>query len=62
MSQFLGINTRVSLATLRRPPTSEEERSKRIIRRKTFDMAGAGAADTKYPPLPDIAKERSNKM
>ena len=27
---------------------------------KTFDMAGAN--DVKYPPLPDIAKERSNRM
>ena len=64
MSRFLGINTRVSVETLRRLPTSEEETSKRTNRRKTFDMAGTGTGDgdTKYPPLPDIAKDRSNKM
>ena len=63
-SRYLGINTRVSLVTLREPLTSEEATSKGRNRHKTFDMAGAGAGDgdTKYPPLPDIAKERSNKM
>ena len=62
-SQLLSINTRVFLAMLRRPPTSMEETSRGIIRhKKTFGMAGTGAANTKHPPLPDIAKERSNKM
>ena len=59
-SRFLGINTRVSVETLREPLTSEEVTSKRRNRHKTFDMAGTG--NTKYPPLPDIAMERSNKM
>ena len=61
-SQFLGINTRVSLATLRRLPTSEEETSNEQTGCKTFDITGTGAGDAKYPPLPDIVKERSNKM
>ena len=50
------------METLREPLTSEEVTSKRRNRHKTFDMAGTGAGDAKYPPLPDIAKERSNKM
>ena len=62
MSRFLGINTRVSLETLRRPSTSEEETSEGTNRHQTFDMAGASAGDARYPPLPDIVKERSNKM
>ena len=59
-SQFLGIKAPVSLETLRELQTSEETTSKRRTGVKTFDMASAG--NPKYPPLPDIAMERSNKM
>ena len=59
-SRFLGIKAPVSLETLRELLTSEEATSKRKTGVKTFDMAGAGNA--KYPPLPDITMERSNKM
>ena len=45
---------------LRELLTSEEVTSKRKTGGKTFDMAGTG--DAKYPPLPDIAMERSNRM
>ena len=60
MSRFLGIKAQVSLETLRELLTSEEATSITIAGDRTFDMAGA--SDGKYPPLPDIAKERLNKM
>ena len=59
-SQFLSIKAQVSLETLREPLTSKEATPKTTPGDKTFHMAGAN--DTKYPPLPDIAKERSNRM
>ena len=48
------------METLRELLTSEEATSRTRRGVKTFDMAVAG--DAKYPPLPDIAMERSNKM
>ena len=60
MSQFLGIKAQVSLETPRELLTSEEATPKTTPGNRTFDMAGAN--DVKYPPLPDIAKERSNRM
>ena len=60
MSRFLGIKARVSWETLRELLTSEEATSRARTGGETFDMAGAG--DARYPPLPDIAMERSNRM
>ena len=60
MSQFLSIKAQVSLETLREVLTSEEATPKTTPADRTFDMAGAN--DAKYPPLPDIVKERSNRM
>ena len=54
MSRFLGIKAQVSLETLRELLTSEGTTSQTAPGDKTFDMAGAN--DTKYLPLPDIAK------
>ena len=59
-SRFLSIKARVSLETLRELLTSEEATPRTRTGGKTFDMAGAG--DAKYPPLPDITMERSNRM
>ena len=59
-SRFLGIKAQVSMETLRELLTSEEATPRTSPGNKTFDMAGAN--DTKYPPLPDIAMERSNRM
>ena len=59
-SQFLSIKAQVSLEILRELLTSEEATPRTRTGDKTFDMAGAD--NTKYPPLPDIAKERSNRM
>ena len=59
-SRFLSIKTQVSLEMLRELLTSEGTTSRTAPRDKTFDMAGAN--DAKYPPLPDIAYERSNRM
>ena len=60
MSRFLSIKAQVSLEMLREPLTSEGTTSRTPPGNKTFDMAGAN--NVKYPPLPDIAKERSNRM
>ena len=60
MSRFLSIKAQVSSEILRELLTSEEATSRTRTGDKTFDMAGAD--DMKYPPLPDIAKERSNRM
>ena len=60
MSQFLSIKAQVSLETLRELLTSEEATPKTAPGDRTFDMAVANNA--KYPSLPDIAKERSNRM
>ena len=60
MSRFLGIKARVSFEMLRELLTLEEATSKRRTGIKTFDMAGTSNA--KYPPLPDITMERSNRM
>ena len=60
MSRFLSIKAQVSLETLRELPTSEEGTPRTKTGDKTFDMAGTN--DAKYPPLPDIAKERSNRI
>ena len=59
-SRFLSIKAQVSLETLRELLTSEGATSRTAPGDKTFDMAGTNYA--KYPPLPDIAKERSNRM
>ena len=59
-SRFLSIKAQVSLETLRELLTSEEATPRTTTGDKTFNMAGAN--DVKYPPLPDIAKERSNRM
>ena len=59
-SRFLGIKAQVSLETLRELLTSEEATSIITTGNRTYDMTGA--SDRKYPPLPDIAKERLNKM
>ena len=59
-SRFLGIKAQVSLETLIELLPPEEATPRTTTGRRTFDMAGAN--DGKYPPLPDIAKERSNKM
>ena len=59
-SRFLSIKAQVSLETLRELLTSEEGTPRTTPGDKTFDMAGAN--DAKYPPLPDIAKDRSNRM
>ena len=57
-SRFLGIKAQVSLETLREPADLGGNNIWNTIRPvKTFDMAGAN-----YPPLPNIAKERSNRM
>ena len=45
---------------LRELPTSVEATPGTETGDRTFDMAGAN--NRKHPPLPDIAKERSNKM
>ena len=60
MSRFLGIKAQVSLEMLRELLVTEEATPRATTGNRTFDMAGAN--DGKYPPLPDIAKERSNKM
>ena len=61
MSRFLGIKAQVSLEMLRELLTSEGTTSRTPPGgKKTFDMAGANNA--KYPPLPNITKERSNRM
>ena len=60
MSRFLSIKAQVSLEMLRELLTSEGTTSRTAPGNKTFKMAGAN--DAKYPPLPDIAKERSNRM
>ena len=60
MSRFLSIKAQVSLQMLRELLTSEEATPKTTPGDRTFDMAGTN--DVKYPPLPDIAKERSNRM
>ena len=59
-SRFLSIKAQVSLEMLRELLTSEEATPKTTPGDRTFNMAGAN--DAKYPPLPDIAKERSNRM
>ena len=59
-SRFLGIKAQVSSETLRELLTSEEATSITTTGDRTFDMAGV--SDEKYPLLPDIAKERLNKM
>ena len=59
-SRFLGIKARVSLEMLRELLTLEEATPRTRTGGKTFDMAGA--SDARYPPLPDIAMERSNRM
>ena len=59
-SRFLSIKAQVSLEILRELLTSVEATPRTTTGDKSFDMAGAN--DAKYPPLPDIAKERSNRM
>ena len=59
-SRFLSIKAQVSLEMLRELLTLEGATSRTAPGDKTFDMAGAN--DAKYPPLPNIAKERSNRM
>ena len=59
-SRFLSIKAQVSLETLRELLTSKEATPKTTPGDRTFDMAGAN--DARYPPLTDIAKERSNRM
>ena len=54
------MKARVSLEAVRELLTSEEATPETTPGDRTFDMAGAN--DAKYPPLPDIAKERSNRM
>ena len=48
------------METLRELLTSKEATPETAPGVRTFDMAGANNA--KYPPLPDIAKEWSNRM
>ena len=60
MSRFLSVKAQVSLETLRELLTSEEATPKTTPGNRTFNMAGTN--DVKYPPLPDIAKERSNRI
>ena len=59
-SRFFSIKAQVFLETLRELLTLEEATPRTTTGDKTFDMAGAN--DAKYPPLPNIAKERSNRM